>query len=151
MRIGSVRAGAAVLMLVGLWLVAGCGGGKGSLSGTVTVKGKPLPAGTVTAKCADGTVAAGSVSNGRYQVDGVSRGTVKISVVAVLEGSGPVTDQKILRDPAYLKAKMERDAKEIAKKAEENKMVIGDNYQDVEKSPLTHDTSKGWTFNIEIP
>ena len=39
----------------------------------------------------------------------------------------------------------------LAKKAKETGMVIEDKYQDIEKSPLTYDTSKGWVFNIEIP
>jgi hypothetical protein len=151
MRIGSVRAIAGGLLLVGLSLVGGCSSGKGSLTGTVSVKGNPLPAGTITVKSSNGTVSAGAVSNGSYRVDDVASGALKVSVVATLDNSVPTTDPKALRDPKYLKEKMERDAKEIAKRAVEKGLVIGDSYQDVEKSPLTWDTSKGWVFNIEIP
>jgi hypothetical protein len=139
-------------MVAALWLVAGCSGGaKGSLSGTVTVKGKPLPAGTITVKCADGTLVAGMAKEGRYKVDGISRGTLKVCV-APADPTERVFDPKALRDTKNVgKERADREAKEIAKKMKEGGMVIDENYQDIDRTPLAWDTSKGWEYNIEIP
>jgi hypothetical protein len=61
---------------------AGCGGAsKATVSGTVTYKGEPLPAGMIAFLGKDNQVASGSIeSNGHYSVRGVPVGPVKISI-----------------------------------------------------------------------
>jgi hypothetical protein len=61
-------------------LSMGCGGGKGKVSGTVTVDGQPLPAGTITFYPSKGTAVPGNISDGQYSVSGVPSGTAKITV-----------------------------------------------------------------------
>jgi hypothetical protein len=62
--------------------LAGCGGGKGEVSGQVKFKGEPLPNGRVTFVCQAGTkeVFGSEILNGRYTVSGIPAGLVKITV-----------------------------------------------------------------------
>ncbi len=61
--------------------LAGCGiGGKGSVSGTVTVNGKPLSMGMIVFTPASGTPVAAEISDGKYEATGVPTGEVKVSL-----------------------------------------------------------------------
>jgi hypothetical protein len=74
-------AGAAAL------LVAGCGGGRGSVSGTVKVDGQPVDAGDITFVPADvskGLRPVGaSITDGKYEIDadrGLAAGSYKVQI-----------------------------------------------------------------------
>jgi hypothetical protein len=142
--------GWAVVVAAVLGLVAGCGGEKGTLRGKVTVGGKPVENGTVMVRGGSGEVAVGNISNGEYSVEGVSRGKLKIAVVP---GSAPPPggkefNPKVLREKGNIG--IERAKKEMTEAAA-SATPIPPQYQDLDTTPVTHDTSDGMTKNIEIP
>jgi len=61
-------------------ITLGCGGGKGTVSGKVTLGGQPLPAGTIGFHPSKGTAIAGEIKDGQYSVSGVPAGEVKVTV-----------------------------------------------------------------------
>lgn len=64
-------------------LAGGCGSGKGTLSGEVTLDGKPLPSGTITfypAKKSLGNPLVSAITDGKYSVSGVPVGNMKVAV-----------------------------------------------------------------------
>lgn len=64
-----------------LWAAIGCGsGGKGKVSGTVTLDGKPLPVGKIAFTPSKGTGTTGEIKDGQYSVDRVPVGDVKVTV-----------------------------------------------------------------------
>ncbi|CAN5607788.1 hypothetical protein BH11PLA2_BH11PLA2_06550 [soil metagenome] len=61
--------------------VLGCGGGRGSLSGTVKRKNRLLSSGTISAIGTDNVVVYGPIqTDGSYSLTGVRNGTVKVAV-----------------------------------------------------------------------
>lgn len=73
------RAGAGALLLL-LALTGGCGGGKGEVSGEVTVDGKPLTLGAIVFTPASGPAVAAEVVDGKYRATGVPTGDCKVSL-----------------------------------------------------------------------
>jgi hypothetical protein len=63
-----------------LALAAGCGPSTGTISGTVTFKGEPVPSGTVSFLSA-GKIAEGEIHDGLYEVARVPVGDARITVV----------------------------------------------------------------------
>jgi hypothetical protein len=59
---------------------SGCGGGKGNVSGEVTVGGKPLPMGIITFTPATGSAVSAEIVDGKYNAVGVPVGTVNVSL-----------------------------------------------------------------------
>ena len=85
MRCGQNRStwcvGALALSLCLLTFSSGCGkGGKGSVSGEVTVDGKPLPIGTIVFTPSQGPAVAAEIIDGKYSAIGVPTGDVKVSL-----------------------------------------------------------------------
>jgi hypothetical protein len=80
LRIRSSRSIVASSLLVGIFLIAGCGGGTASVSGKVSYNGKPLVTGSVVVT--DGTrIAYGTIGNdGSYRIVDAPAGAVKVSV-----------------------------------------------------------------------
>ncbi len=74
----------AILFLLLLMPLVGCGRSKGTLSGKVTYRGAPLPGGTITIVPEKGNAAqtmSGKIeSNGTYSVANVPAGAVKVSI-----------------------------------------------------------------------
>jgi hypothetical protein len=62
-----------------LAVAAGCGPATGSISGTVTFKGEPVPSGTVSF-LANAKVVEGQIQDGHYEVAGVPVGEARITV-----------------------------------------------------------------------
>lgn len=63
--------------------LVGCSGGaKGSLSGTVQYKGKPVVGATVTVYDADKKPFQASVIDGRYSINGITAGPIEIIVTS---------------------------------------------------------------------
>lgn len=95
--------------LIGLLLLTltGCGGDRfGALTGKVTYKGKPLPAGVVTFHYPDGRVETTQIQpDGTYFASRVLVGDVKIAVLTPHVGRLP---------PALAKAMKEGDEQSIA-------------------------------------
>ena len=61
-------------------LAIGCGGGKGKVSGNVTVDGKPLPAGTIVFHPSKGNPVSSEITDGHYTVTGVPTGNCTVTV-----------------------------------------------------------------------
>lgn len=57
----------------------GCGG-KGTVKGTVTIDGSPLPAGRIAFIPSKGVAASGEIKDGQYTVTGVPSGDAKVTV-----------------------------------------------------------------------
>jgi hypothetical protein len=83
MRAASLRSSRRSLSVFGaLLLVAavGCGSGKGTVSGQVTLDGKPLPAGKISFLGSHGQSATADITDGQYTVSNVPTGEVKVTV-----------------------------------------------------------------------
>jgi len=63
-------------------LLAGCGRGKGDVTGEVTYKGDPLPYGRITFLSEAGRhdTVSGLIIRGKYKIEGCPTGPVKISI-----------------------------------------------------------------------
>jgi len=64
----------------------GCGGGKGSVSGTVKFKGEPLPGGQVTFASEAGdkpVVNSGISADGKYKVESLPAGSAQVGVKTI--------------------------------------------------------------------
>ena len=82
-RIAATGWSAGALALAALWLaLPGCGGGggKAKVTGTVTLDGKPLPAGTIAFIPEKGPAVAASIRDGVYTAAAVPIGDVKVTV-----------------------------------------------------------------------
>lgn len=78
----AVRRLAVVLILPALLGLAGCGGGKGDVTGEVKYNGNPVPAGRVTflSDAGEHRSFAVPIKDGRYTIPAFPAGPVKISV-----------------------------------------------------------------------
>jgi len=137
-------------MLVGFLLAVvfamGCGGGKVSLSGKVTVKGKPLASGSIMVQSPDGTTSVGVITNGAYTVENVGPGLCKIAITDGTSAVAPPTPGRTANS---------RDAVDPKKKAPLAPVVpassIPAEYSDLATTTLSHDVGTSRTKDIDIP
>lgn len=131
----------------------GCGGSStGTLTGTITVKGKPVPAASVIVMTAGNEIYTGDCSNGKYSVPDVKGGTLKIAFVLTQVGGPPALTDEQRRQPGNFGREYSERMEKLAKqKAAESGIIVPDTYNSVETTPVTHDTSKGWTKDIDVP
>ena len=87
---------------------AGCGGGWGTCSGTVTLDGAPLKAGSISFHpTGDGPTAYGMVKDGAFEIstgqkDGLPPGKYKVTVSAsTIPKEGTKETAKLLTPPKY--------------------------------------------------
>jgi hypothetical protein len=81
MRLNYKRLLTACLLMLLPVAALGCGGGsKGTVSGEVSLDGKPLPAGNVIFTPANGPAVAGPIKDGKYTAEGVPTGDVRVSL-----------------------------------------------------------------------
>jgi hypothetical protein len=80
----SVRLGRPLLLVV-VALAAGCSGGTGSISGRVTLKGAPLPAGLISfhSQVGNREVCNAIIRDGAYSLDSVPAGKAVVTVRAI--------------------------------------------------------------------
>lgn len=156
-------------------LAVGCGKGKGTVSGTVTLDGQPLPAGTINFLPSKGPGAGGSIEDGKYSVANVPAGTMTVTVetdsikeqmdaLAKASQGTPVMGSGSRNLPPQMLAKMPEDARkkweEGKKQAEEapkklkelqaKYRPIPDKYSKAESSGLTFEVKAG-PNTIEVP
>jgi hypothetical protein len=125
-------------------LAAGCGKPKGSVSGKVSYKGKPMTAGSVTFTPVDGPAVSGPIdTEGNYRVEKVQVGMNKISV---LPGGGMNSDGIAkVSDPRNPKQMME------AFKSKTPTLKLPKKYNNPEDSELSCDVKIGiQEHNIEL-
>lgn len=100
------------ILALPLFLVAvagGCGG-KGNVSGTVTVNGKPLPMGSIVFTPEHGPAVAAEIVDGKYSAVGVPAGDVKVSL--------NLSNLQLLADQAKPKTGVEAMAAKFGKGSE---------------------------------
>jgi hypothetical protein len=138
-----------------LW-TAGCGG-KGTITGTVTYKGTPIPAGTILFVPSNGGPSVNApINDGKYTAEKVPTGRAKVSITSMYvqqtsaspmmmmgAKSGPPLDAPI---PPEARKAMEEGMK--PKKG----LQIPDKYADPAQSGLTYTVRSGQQtkdFNLE--
>ena len=135
------------LLVAGLLLlVVGCGS-RGTVTGTVSYKGQPIPAGTIVFTPDSGEPAVNApIADGKYTADKVPPGPAKVSVSStVAEGGGMTPMQMALQKSG---GKPPEDMPEGARKLMEGAanakkgIKIPEDYGDPAKSGLTY-TVKG--------
>ena len=132
----------------GLFLFPGCGNPTGLVTGKVTVKGKPLAAGTVTFASADGSIRKMSKigPEGTYSVLNMPTGMTKIGVIASSIGL-----PAIVPEPAP-GVKLPPELIQLLGQGQASKVSIPDHYEDPEKSGLSLEVTGGeQSFDIDIP
>lgn len=72
--------GAIALASLLVTFASGCGGGKGTVSGEVTVDGKPMPMGIIVFTPDSGLAVAAEIVDGKYSAVGVPSGNVSVSL-----------------------------------------------------------------------
>jgi hypothetical protein len=144
-------------------LAVGCGG-KGKVSGTVTLDGQPLPAGTITFVPSKGPGAAGKIEDGKYSVTGVPVGkmtvtvetdTIKQEMVALAAASQPVqrsgggrmTADKLAKMPENARAQFEAQ-KQQAEEAPRKYQELQTKYRDIPQKYAKADSS-GLTVEVK--
>ena len=145
--------------------VAACGKGKASVSGTVEFEGKPMPGGYVHFEPEEGG-AGGTASidpeTGKYSIDKLPVGTMKVSIQPVGGGTGagrggPPKDNKFTV-PGVGKVKDAKgppDPKGFDLSASKSKPVpVAQEYQDVKTSGIAVELKKGSNegdeFNFKV-
>ncbi|MFO0841151.1 MAG: hypothetical protein U0797_01980 [Gemmataceae bacterium] len=162
-------------LLVVLALPAvGCGPGKSTVSGKVTLDGKDLYAGTIVFAPAHGVAVSGDIKEGQYKVAGVPNGEAKVTVDtralastveqakrssggagnASLSGKGPPPGAKMSAEAAEALQKQQQAMAEASKAAKDlatHFRPVPDKYGSANTSGLTHMVGGGsGTFNIEL-
>lgn len=163
--------------LLGLIVSAtvGCGG-KGTISGKVTVDGQPLGAGVITFHPSKGQAISADIKDGQYTVTGVHAGDAKVTVstAAVLEklkqaelaqqntarGQGQMaqmTEAEKANLPPAAKERIEQQEQRIvqAKKdladLKEKYRPVPDKYTKPESTPLTAPVKSGHnTYDVSL-
>jgi hypothetical protein len=76
-----MRATALVLLGLAMWCALGCGAPRSRVHGVVRFQGKALTAGTVGLVASDNQTHLAPIGkDGHYEIDGVARGQVKVSI-----------------------------------------------------------------------
>ena len=124
------------LLLLTLPLAIGCGSqSKGTVSGTVTYQGNPLPSGFVTFVGEKGAPLHTEIqSNGSYRMDNVPVGPVKIGV-RPKSGSDKLQSSPMPRN--------RQDFAKVKGALTESDTPIPPKYSDPNKSELTYTVTKG--------
>ena len=134
----------------GLLLLAGCGGGKGDVTGEVTYNGEPLPVGRVTflSQVGNQEAVAGYVIRGKYTVKGCPAGPVKISVESLRP---PEPEQLTAAKESAVpmaqgmkgRVQIPPELKELASGPPVKYVPIPPKYANPESSGLTYTVSRG--------
>jgi hypothetical protein len=133
-----------LVVLLALLLAVGCGPRTAKVSGKVTYKGAPVPAGTVTFHGDNGVVqAAWLTPSGSYTINGVRPGSFKVSVMPSQPPRAPA--------PARGKTSASHPSgKGAADVAAIPVVPIPEKYKDPEKSGLSYTVVAG-EQSIDIP
>lgn len=128
--------------------LSGCGPSVGSVSGTVTYKGKPLASGKVTFVASDQKVKTSPIgTDGSYSIDKVTVGPAKIAVDPPIPPA-PMMPPGMKMDPSKMDAPAASAPPPPPKSQEPS---FPQQYQDPEKSGLTHTVISGkQQHNIEL-
>jgi hypothetical protein len=144
---------AAWLVSAGLLLLAGCGPGRGDVTGEVTYKGQPLSLGRITFIGQSGKQEARSayIIKGKYTLTGFPAGPAKVTV----ESIEPPTAERLKMNEARAKmypqaAEIPEELKELASGPKLPYVKISTKYSSPETSGLTFEVKRG-TNTYDIP
>jgi hypothetical protein len=132
-------------------LAAGCGGSEGTLSGTVSYKGKLLKAGTISfyPEGKSGNYSTVITTDGTYSIDKLPVGPAKISVIAAVSTGPPPGVFRRGREGGGVKAehalkdRMTEDAKKAAEAEAKEQAEFPEKYMNPDKSGLTINVTGG--------
>jgi hypothetical protein len=143
---GRLRRGLAVCLAL---LVAGCSS-RGTVSGTVTYRGKPVPSGNVTFVPERGPAVTAVIDGGKYTAENVPAGPAKVAVtsVSVEVSSGFAKHMQPPKDaPIPPEARQALEAGAQIKKG----IDLPANYADPDKSGLSLKVTGGpQAHNIDL-
>jgi hypothetical protein len=136
-----------VVFLPLLLLATSCGG-RGDVSGKVTLDGKPLPAGTIVFQNGKKPAVSADIKDGGYTATGVPAGDVKVAVEtkSVKEAAERLQSTLTLKVPG-------RDEKALAQQLKDlmgTYRPIPDKYADLDKSGLATKVASG-TNQYDVP
>jgi hypothetical protein len=128
------------LCLFGALLAAGCGGGKGTVTGKVFYKGEPVRGGNVSfVPEGGGAVNSAIEEDGSYTVRNVPPGTVKITVE-----NNSFRPAAMQEGPAFMQKYMKEKKPEMADPDRAKRYVpIPPKYGDASQSDLTYVVKSG--------
>jgi hypothetical protein len=138
-----------------LLTAVGCGS-KGTITGTVSYQGKPIPAGTIIFSPDSGEPAAnGPIADGKYTVDKVPPGPAKVSVSSSYsEGFTSPMQVAMQKSGGKPPGEMPEGARKLMEgSAQAQKGIkIPEKYGDAAKSGLTYTVKSGkQTHDIDLP
>jgi hypothetical protein len=86
-------------VLLTLMTVVGCGGGKSTVSGTVTFNGKPVEYGTISFQPTAGTgqVFAAEIHDGAYSAENAQPGERKVEIHGLKKFDSPASQEDAMR------------------------------------------------------
>jgi len=137
-----------------LFLAAGCSS-KGTITGKVTYKGKPLPVGTVmfVSEQGEGTVTA-DIQDGEYKAMKVPTGPAKIAVYTPPSQSPPAQYMAKMIPPKEVLQQLapDKSSEDIAKSAQKPKSVpIPEKFHDPNTSGLKYTVKRGLqVYDIDL-
>src|SRR5262245_32734665 len=144
----------------GLLLLAGCGAGKGDITGQVTYKGQPLSVGRITFVGQGGKQEAVSayIKRGKYTVHKCPAGPVKISIESIeppdpekLQGTKTRIENMPMARGMKERMKIDPELEELASGPPLQHMVIPLKYANPETSGLTYQVKWGaQEHNIDL-
>ncbi len=142
-------------LLISILTIMGCGPGRfpgAKVTGTVTVDGKPLPAGSVLMESADGKFNdSGPInSSGEFTVDNAPLGKVKVclllpAVFAVDDPKGPKTAL-----PENKKAPHEEHVQKMPKETSTLLSKVPAEYKEIKTTKVTFEVQSGSNSPLEI-
>jgi hypothetical protein len=130
------------LALLAPLAISGCGGGTGTLSGTVYYDGKPLKGGNVTFICTGKPSISTKINeDGRYQTEPIAVGPVTICVETESWNPRGKTMGSLVKPPPGQKspAAPSGSGAEMVKRYVPIPLIYGD----PEKTPLTYTVTRG--------
>lgn len=158
--------------MLALWVASavGCGGGKATVTGKVTIDGKPLPAGRISFVPSKGGAGVGAdIKDGQYTVEKVPVGSVKVTVetttIKTKIDALTVAAQQFARSqpppnakvPENAKQSLEEERKEAEKKNQELKdlrtkyVPVPEKYGKDNETPITTEVKPGTnTFDVTL-
>ena len=142
-----LRRGAATWLLLSAFLVCGCGGGRGTVSGKVVFDGKPLATGMISfhSKVGNKEVNNAAIVNGAYSISNLPAGETDVTIKSV--------DPAKAASGSGAKASKEggADARSAPKEGTSNYVPIPQRYGVPDQSGLTLTVTKGeQTFNVDL-
>jgi hypothetical protein len=141
------RAARAAGLLLLAFAPVGCDPGAGSLVGTVSFNGRPLPGGIVAVVSADGRAAESKIAeDGSYAIAQAPAGTLKVSVVTQPPISGMKSPNPMARNAPKDPNKPPEPFAPLGKY-----VAIPKRYHDTANSGLTCTVVKGRQTTYDIP